>query len=121
MLKTIRSALLGAVLAGAALVAPAQALTAQQKTEFETLIRDYILKNPELIQEALIELERRQKEAENAARLKVIKDPNGPLLASKFNFVVGNPKGDVTLVEFFDYNCGFCKRALGDMQRLVKE
>jgi len=121
MLKLFRSALLGTALAFAALPAAAQALTAKQKTEIESLIRDYLLKNPELIQESLVELERRQKDAEQNARLQVIKDPNGPLLASKYNFVVGNPKGDVTIVEFFDYNCGFCKRGLADMQRLVKE
>lgn len=121
MLKLIRSALLGTALAFAALPAAAQALTAQQKGEIEALIRDYLLKNPELIQESLVELERRQKDAEQSARLRVIKDPNGPLLASKHNVVVGNPKGDVTIVEFFDYNCGFCKRGLADMEKLVKE
>lgn len=123
MLKSIRSALLGTVLAVAALAGPAQAqaLSPQQKTEIEALVRDYILKNPEIVQEAMVELERRQKEAETVARQRITRDSNGPLLASKYNFVVGNPKGDVTLVEFFDYNCGFCKRGLADMQRLVKE
>lgn len=121
MFKTIRAVALTTALAflpAAALAAP---LTADQKKEVETIIRDYLLKNPELIQETLMELERRQRESEVEARQKITRDPNGPLLASKHSVVLGNPKGDVTMVEFFDYNCGFCKRGLADLQRLVIE
>ena len=126
MLKSVRSLALGAsvavaALSGALLAGPAHALTKEQKAEFETLIKDYLIKNPEVIQEALIELERRQRDAEVAARQKVLKDDGGKLYASKFNAVAGNPQGDVTLIEFFDYNCGYCKRALVDLQKLVKE
>jgi protein-disulfide isomerase len=122
MLKFFRAAALGAALAVAAIApAPAQSLNDGQKREIETLIKDYLIKNPEIIQEALMELERRQREAEVAARQKITKDPNGPLLASKHNVVLGNPRGNVTMVEFFDYNCGFCKRGLADLQRLAVE
>ena len=85
----------------------------------ESVIRDYLLKNPEIVQEALVELERRQKEAEQAAIAKITADPKSPLFASEHHTVVGNPNGDVTIVEFFDFNCGFCKRGLADIQKLM--
>lgn len=121
MLKSLRTLMLGASLAVASLTGPAMALTAEQKAEFETLIKDYLIKNPEVIQEALIELDRRQRDAEMAARQKSLKDETEALYSSKFNAVIGNPNGDVTLIEFFDYNCGYCKRAVADLQKLVKE
>jgi protein-disulfide isomerase len=98
---------------------------AQQKPSFtreeiEAIIREYIVKNPEILQEAAVELERRQAEAQAEAVKKYTADPKSPLYESPHHMVVGNPKGDVTLVEFFDYNCGFCKRGLKDMIRLAE-
>lgn len=98
---------------------------AQQKPSFtreeiEAIIREYIVKNPEILQEAAVELERRQAEAQAEAVKKYTADPKSPLYESPNHMVVGNPKGDVTLVEFFDYNCGFCKRGLKDMIRLAE-
>lgn len=97
---------------------------AQQKpldrAAIEAIIREYIVKNPEILQEAAIELERRQAEAQQASVKKFTSDPKSPLYASTHHAVVGNPKGDVTIVEFFDYNCGFCKRGLADIQRVIE-
>ncbi|MGL5445737.1 MAG: DsbA family protein [Rhabdaerophilum sp.] len=90
------------------------------RAEIEAIIREYIVKNPEILQEAAVELERRQAEAQAEAVRKYTADPKSPLYESPHHMVVGNPKGDVTLVEFFDYNCGFCKRGLKDMMRLVE-
>lgn len=104
----------------AATPAASPAFDDRQRAEIRALIRDYLVRNPDVIQEAMIELEKRQKEAEVQARLKITGDKNGPLYVSPFHTVIGNPDGDVTLVEFFDYNCGYCKRALGDVQRLVE-
>jgi protein-disulfide isomerase len=89
------------------------------RAAIEKIIREYIVKNPEILQEAAVELERRQAEAEQQARRQVTADPKSPLYTSAHHNVVGNPRGDVTLVEFFDYNCGFCKRGLADMQRII--
>lgn len=123
MLKSLRILALGVSLAGAAVLAPvnAQSLTDAQKKEVQEVIKDYLLKNPEIIQETLIELDRRQREAEVAARQKALKELGPQLASSKYNAVAGNPQGDVTIVEFFDYNCGFCKRGLTDLQRLMKD
>jgi protein-disulfide isomerase len=122
MLKTVRMIALGAGVAmGALLAAPAQAeMTAAQKSEIQAIIKDYLVKNPEVVQEALIELEKRQRDAETQARAKALKDL-GPQLTAGKSAVAGNPNGDVTVIEFFDYNCGFCKRGLADLQKLIKE
>ncbi|MCW1404471.1 DsbA family protein [Novosphingobium sp. MW5] len=79
------------------------------------------LENPEVIADALSELERREKAAEEAARLEVLSDSSGILFDLSRQAVLGNPEGSVTLVEFFDYNCGYCKRAHADMVRLIEE
>ena len=104
-------------------VAQAQtpAFTESQKGALQEIIKDYLLKNPEVIQDAMIELEKRQKDSEQKARARITQDKSGPLFTAKHNVSFGNPKGDVTIVEFFDYNCGFCKRALVDLQRIVAE
>lgn len=99
----------------------AESFKADQKNEIEQIVRDYLLANPEIIQEALQELERRQAEQERLAAEQTIADASGVLFNSTRQVELGNPKGDVTLVEFFDYNCGYCKRSLSDMLRLVEE
>jgi protein-disulfide isomerase len=101
--------------------AQAPAFTDQQRNAIRDIVKDFILKNPDVVQDALMELDRRQKESERQARLQIIQDKASPLYTAAHDVSFGNPKGDITLVEFFDYNCGFCKRALGDLQRLVNE
>ncbi|MGL4495463.1 MAG: DsbA family protein, partial [Beijerinckiaceae bacterium] len=111
-------------LLGAALTAPvaaiAQALSPAQKAEVETTIREYLLKNPEVLRDALVELENRQRLAEKKQQADALQSQKAALYDDPAAIIVGNPKGDVTLVEFFDYNCGYCKRAVADLQTLVK-
>jgi protein-disulfide isomerase len=109
----------------AALVLPgapaqAQAFTDAQKEELGRMIRDYILKNPEIVQEAMTELDRRNQVAEAAKRKEKIRELAPKLFESPRAAVIGNPQGDITVVEFFDYNCGFCKRSLPDLVDLIK-
>jgi protein-disulfide isomerase len=99
----------------------AQNFTDQQKTELGAIIRDYLLKNPEVLQDAMAELEKRQAVAEAEKSKAAVKNNAHALFDSSHQVVVGNPQGDVTLVEFFDYNCGYCKRALTDMMELIKD
>ena len=82
-------------------------------------IRTYLMENPEVIRDAFYELERRKAEAEQKERVATITENKSVLFDSTRQAVLGNPQGDVTLVEFFDYNCGYCKRALDDMNRLI--
>ena len=113
--------LTAAFLAGGLAPSQAQSFQPAQKTEIEKIVKDYLLANPEVLRDALTELDKRQKAEETAARGKILGDASGPLFASKHQAVLGNPNGKRTMVEFFDYNCGYCKRAVDDLARLIKE
>jgi protein-disulfide isomerase len=121
-----RSPLRAAAVAGLLALAPAAGaqqagpFTEQQKQAIGEVVRDYLLKNPELLQEVMSELEKRQAEQQRVAQASALKDSRQTLLNSPHSIVAGNPQGDVSLVEFFDYNCGYCKRALADVRALFK-
>ncbi|MBZ0217924.1 MAG: DsbA family protein [Fimbriimonadaceae bacterium] len=87
----------------------------------QDIVRDYLLQNPEIVRDSLIELERRDQIAEASQQQQAIADNRDQIFNSETDVVVGNPNGDITLVEFFDYNCGFCKRALADLNRLLED
>ncbi len=95
-------------------------MTDAQKAETEQLVRDYILANPEIIEQALIALEEQRRVEEKAKQTEAIASLSETIFNSPHQAVVGNPDGTVTMVEFFDYNCGYCKRAFNDMQALVE-
>jgi protein-disulfide isomerase len=99
--------------------AQGQSFNPGQKAAIEQIIKEYLLKNPEILRDALAELETRQRESEKVAQRNAIQQQRAALASEIGSIVVGNPQGDVTLVEFFDYNCGYCKRSLTDMQALV--
>ena len=94
-----------------------QGITAQSMTEDQVkqLALEAILENPEIIMQAVAILQQREKEqaasGANTVRLEVESDPNAPNL--------GNPEGDVTVVEFFDYNCPYCRSAGQTVQELL--
>ena len=120
----IRSALAAmALLSGALPVAgpvAAAGFDAAQRAEVGDLVKDYLLKNPEVLQDAMAELERRQRTQEEAKRQQVVDAKSAELFNAPSDVVLGNPRGRVTLVEFFDYNCGYCKRSLDDIGKLMK-
>ena len=95
-------------------------LSEEQKAAIRELIRDQLMENPEIIRDAMEELQRKEEAAEAAAAVDTIATEKR-LFTSSRQVVLGNPDGDVTLVEFFDYNCGYCKRAHADMKRLIDE
>jgi protein-disulfide isomerase len=99
----------------------AESFSSGQKAEIEAIIKDYLLQKPEILREAIGVLEAREKAAEAKAREKVVSDPSGALFSAANQAVIGNPEGKITLIEFFDYNCGYCKRALSDLARLMKD
>ena len=90
-----------------------------QRAEVEGIIRSYLIANPEVIRDAINELQRRQDAAEQLAQTKVIGGSADLIFASSHQVVLGNPQGKVTLVEFFDYNCTYCRRAEADMKKLI--
>jgi protein-disulfide isomerase len=99
---------------------PAHALDDQQKKEFGAFIKEYLIENPEIMLEVQDALERKQYETRNAKAADAVGDNQKAIFESNYDLSIGNPKGDVTLVEFFDYNCGYCKRAMSDMDTILK-
>ena len=93
--------------------------TPDQKTELGGIIKDYLMTHPEVLRDAMTELDEREKLAEVEGRRKTLAEIGAKLADSPDSLIIGNPAGKVTLVEFFDYNCGYCKRALADLDRLM--
>ena len=100
--------------------ASAQSFSDNQKHEIENIIKDYLVQHPDVLKAAMDAMEKRQQEVEaEKARATIIAN-RATLFDSTHQVVLGNPQGKVQMVEFFDYNCGFCKRALTDMMDLLK-
>jgi protein-disulfide isomerase len=98
----------------------AQTISPAQRSNIEKIVHDYIVSHPEVLLEAQAEFEKRQAAAD-ADRAKVaLKKYHNEIFNSPHQVTLGNPNGNVTLVEFFDYNCGFCKRTLPDVMTLLK-
>jgi protein-disulfide isomerase len=98
----------------------AQSFTEQQKSEIQKIVREYLLANPDVLEEVSAELTKRQAVAEAAKQASAVKKHSDALFNSPRGVVLGNREGDVNFVEFFDYNCGYCKRAMIDMMDLMK-
>jgi protein-disulfide isomerase len=79
--------------------------------DFDQQTRDYIMANPETIVEAVNQLEARQKATEENELTALIFERRDEIFSDAASPVAGNPKGDITLVEFFDYNCPYCRAA----------
>jgi protein-disulfide isomerase len=98
----------------------AQGFSDGQRGEIEKIVKDFLIAHPEVLQDALAELDKRQAAAETEKHKAAVKNHSQALFDSARQVTLGNPQGDVTMVEFFDYNCGYCKRALSDMLDLMK-
>ena len=121
LLRPLLIAVAATVLAIAAPPARAQSFSDTQRGEIERVVKDYLVAHPEVLQEVLNELEKRQSDADAAKHRDGVKQYSQALFYSPRQVTIGNRQGDVTLVEFFDYNCGYCKRALADMLNLMRE
>ena len=117
-----------AVLAAVAVASPS--VSAQQSTPvvdpaqkeaIEQVVRDYIRAHPEIVVEALDAYQAKKDEEERTAKAQTLTSRAEEIFRSASSPVIGNAQGDVTLVEFFDYQCGYCKRAQPDLERLVKQ
>jgi protein-disulfide isomerase len=118
--RPIAAALLATAFALLTLPVQAQSFSPDQRGEIERIVRDYLLSHPELLQEVLAEMEKRQTVAEAEKHREGVKEHAEIIFSSPRQITLGNPQGDVTVVEFFDYNCGYCKRAMADMTDLMK-
>jgi protein-disulfide isomerase len=124
IVASARPALLASMAAATLLfAAPAsaqQTFSDDQKHAIEGIMKDYLMAHPEVLQDAMAALDKKQQEAEAEKARTSIKDNNATLFNSPHQVVLGNPQGTTTVVEFFDYNCGYCKKALPDMLTLLK-
>ncbi len=115
------------VLAQAATTQPVPAAPAStssfsdaQRAEIEGMIKNYLLSHPEVMVEVSKELEKRQASMLADNNKKLIVERKASIFRAPADFVYGNPKGQITVVEFFDYNCGWCKKAVDEINKLVK-
>ncbi len=97
----------------------AGSFTPDQRREIEAMIKDYLIANPEVMVEIQTALESKMEKVQAEKMQVALKDSAGELFRSPGSPVAGNAKGDVTVVEFFDYNCGYCKKAFGDLAAAV--
>ncbi|OIQ68188.1 disulfide bond formation protein D precursor [mine drainage metagenome] len=119
-LRLLFPALLALVLGAASPSASAQSFSDGQRGEIETIVRNYLIAHPEVLEEAMTELNKRQAAAEAEKHEASVAKNSDTIFNSPRGVVLGNKDGDVTFVEFFDYNCGYCKRAMADMLDLLK-
>lgn len=123
----VRLPLLAAALAFALpLSAPAQTasqilpMTDAERAAFRAEVRAFLMENPEVIFEAVAELERRNQEEQASMDGTLVELNAEALYADGYSWVGGNPDGDLTLVEFMDYRCGYCRRASPLIDELVE-
>ena len=117
--RAVLAWMLGSGMGGTYAQSPAPVIAPEQRQAFEQLIREYLLNNPQIVIEAQQALQAREQGAKeerlklalSSSRDALYNDPDSP--------VGGNSKGDVTVVEFFDYRCGFCKRVAGTVAERV--
>src|SRR6195256_2544626 len=118
--RFLAPALLAVAMLGAPLSASAQSFSDTQRGDIESIVRNYLIAHPEVLEEAMTELSKRQSAAEAEKHEAGVSKNADAIFNSPRGVTLGNKDGDVTFVEFFDYNCGYCKRAMTDMLDLMK-
>jgi protein-disulfide isomerase len=118
------SLLVFAALVGIAAAIPARAADQSLPADRQALdqaIHDYLMNHPEVIVESLRAAEKKMQDAQDAAARTAIGDRQSELLRDPASPIAGNPNGDVTIVEFFDYHCPYCKQVEPALDALLKE
>jgi protein-disulfide isomerase len=95
-------------------------LSDEERAQFRAEVRAYLLENPEVIMEAVERLQAREAEQQQQADLSLVAENAEAIFNDGYSWVGGNPEGDITLVEFLDYRCGYCKRAHGEVAQLLE-
>ena len=98
---------------------PVIALDDSQKALIEKTVEAYLLNNPQILMKMSEALERQQKQNQNEQLQSTIAENGDSIYRDKFGLVAGNPDGDVTIVEFSDYNCPYCKRAFNSIKQVL--
>jgi len=119
-LRRFAPTLFALALCAAPLPTSAQSFTDTQRSDIQAIVRSYLIAHPEVLEEAMNELNKRQAAEEAAKHEAAVGQNADSIFNSPHGVVLGNKDGDVAFVEFFDYNCGYCKRAMADMLDLLK-
>jgi protein-disulfide isomerase len=96
-------------------------MTASEREAIEAVIHDYLMHNPDVLIEALRGAEDKLNHEADSKAATVLSDRRSEIFDDPMTPVGGNPRGDVTIVEFFDYRCPYCKQVLPTLQTLLKE
>jgi protein-disulfide isomerase len=119
--RLLAPAALAIALCGAPVAASAQSFNDAQRGEIQKIVKDYLLTHPEILEEVSAELTKRQTAAEAEKHAAAVSANADTIFNSPRGVTIGNKDGDVTFVEFFDYNCGYCKKAMTDMVEIMKD
>ncbi len=111
--------LLGAALTPAGATDAAKPMTDAERAAFRVEVHDYLLENPEVLMEMLALLDARQKAAAEKTDAVLVSENAAALFDDGYSYVAGNPEGSFTIVEFVDYQCGFCRKSFGDVHDMV--
>jgi protein-disulfide isomerase len=103
-----------------AIPAFADGFSPAQKTEIEKLVKDYLLTHPEILRDMANALDMQDKKTAEDTRGKTLSSQSKEIFHDGIDGIAGNPTGDVTVVEFMDYNCGWCRKGIKEIQALVK-
>lgn len=95
-------------------------MTDAERQAFRDEVRSYLVANPEVLVEAMNELQARQEKAAAANDQQLLVTYKDDIYSDSHSWVGGNPNGDVTVVEFMDYRCGYCRKAYSEVEELVK-
>lgn len=98
-----------------------EAVDTLDKAEVEQIVKDYITNNPDAIIESLNQLQQRERQRQQQAASATIKEKSAELKHDEDTPYAGNPNADVVLVEFFDYNCGYCRKVMPTVAKLLEE
>jgi protein-disulfide isomerase len=119
-LKKLLSATVLSAVALSMTAISANAFDDAQKKEIGAIVKDYLIEHPEVMIEVQQALQKKQEEARMAQSKAAVTENQEAIFNASQDYVLGNPKGKITIVEFYDYNCGYCKRAIGDMDAVIK-
>jgi protein-disulfide isomerase len=120
-MKTLFGALLALVLLAPLASAEETGITPQQKTDIEKIVHDYLMEHPEVIRDAIQALQAKEEQSKADAQTQAVLENKDALFNDPATPVAGNPMGDVTVVEFFDYHCPYCKAVASPLQKLTEE